>query len=233
MNDQPRCEWERLPGEPARWFARFEAFRALGPHRSLLATYNAEREEARNSAAQTVPATWRERAEEWRWRERAEAFDAHERQRIEAERRAVRDRRRRELEDVEWRRANGLLAMADRIELEIAAMAVLGRSVRKGREYVEAEGGDEEAMAVEVASETNAIQLLAELRRLTGEGIEIARRSVGLPASYAPEKDEHDEAATRRKEAEELRRVLAGLGDITKAPAEEAAQTQWDEPDER
>jgi hypothetical protein len=35
--------WERQPGEPNRWFERFDAYRLAGPARSLLGSVNAER----------------------------------------------------------------------------------------------------------------------------------------------------------------------------------------------
>ncbi len=70
-----------LPDEPPRWFARYEAFRLLGPNRSVLAVYNAGREKASKGKSHTFPSSWGKAAEKWRWRERAVAWDASERQR--------------------------------------------------------------------------------------------------------------------------------------------------------
>lgn len=77
-----REPWLRQPGEPSRWYARFERFRLMGPGRSLLAIYNEEREKARKSA--TIPASWRDAADKWQWRARAEAWDAAEQERRRA-----------------------------------------------------------------------------------------------------------------------------------------------------
>ncbi len=91
--------WERLPGEPWRWFNRFEQYRLMGPTRSVLRVYRAERaarapikpsqalsSPLKPSGAQpqtqpipvpaAVPPVWRRAAVHWRWRERAEAWDA-------------------------------------------------------------------------------------------------------------------------------------------------------------
>lgn len=182
--------WHRQPGEPSKWFDRFARWRDAGPQRSMLLAY--KRENARNSAAQTVPASWRDAAAKWDWHARADAFDRAEAARIEQERREVRDKRRRLLEDAEWRRANGLLSLADRVELELAAMVVLGRSVRRASEREERD--DDDPAEVDVTREVDACRLLAELRRLTLEGLDLARRAVGLPATIAAEVEESQDA---------------------------------------
>jgi hypothetical protein len=65
--------WDRLEGESAKLYARFERFRAMGPGRTLEAFYRAET--GRKTAA---PGQWRADAEKWRWKERAEAWDAEQ-----------------------------------------------------------------------------------------------------------------------------------------------------------
>jgi len=67
-------EWERLAGEPIRWFTRFECYRLLGPTRSLDAAYRA----ALVRSSGRVGGGWREAAKRWRWTERAEAWDLWE-----------------------------------------------------------------------------------------------------------------------------------------------------------
>jgi len=71
--------WEQQPGEPNRWYARFERFRLAGPSRSLLGAVKAEREQVGKRSTRSVPQAWAKAAQLWRWRERAEAWDAHER----------------------------------------------------------------------------------------------------------------------------------------------------------
>jgi hypothetical protein len=69
--------WERLPSEPNLWWCRFEAFRAAGPTRSLLAAYNRERVGKSQKEAQvSAPGSWRAAAKTYRWIKRAEAWDA-------------------------------------------------------------------------------------------------------------------------------------------------------------
>jgi len=68
------------PGEPNRWFARFESYRLAGPRRSLSATWTAEQAEKGRKKRSKVPGSWNEAATGWRWRQRVEAWDEHERQ---------------------------------------------------------------------------------------------------------------------------------------------------------
>jgi hypothetical protein len=71
--------WEQQPGEPSRWYARFERFRLAGPSRSLLGAVKAERQQAGKRSTRSVPQAWAKAAQQWRWPERAGAWDARER----------------------------------------------------------------------------------------------------------------------------------------------------------
>jgi hypothetical protein len=82
--------WEQRPGEPIRWFERFDRYyRPLGAGRSLLLAYKKwEAAEAQNSLKKaekgrkrqikSAPTSWREAAKLWRWESRAEAWDLHQ-----------------------------------------------------------------------------------------------------------------------------------------------------------
>jgi hypothetical protein len=73
--DSPK-PWDRQPGESPKWFARLEAFRLLGPARSLLAAYRSERERSGvTKKPHSVPEAWNKAAAAWEWRSRCEAFD--------------------------------------------------------------------------------------------------------------------------------------------------------------
>lgn len=81
--------WERKDGEPARWYARFEVYRLLGPSRTMKAAHRhcAEMEGRRGRYPNSQ---WFQIAERWQWRERADAWDQVER---EALRKAEKDQR--------------------------------------------------------------------------------------------------------------------------------------------
>src|SRR6516165_7624450 len=72
--------WERQPGEPNRWFSRFECYRLAGPGRSLQGAVNAEKAQEGKKRHVNIPGAWSRAAIRWRWRQRAEAWDEHERQ---------------------------------------------------------------------------------------------------------------------------------------------------------
>ncbi len=77
--------WERQPGEPNLWYERFERYRLLGPRRSLLAVYNAERETAGEQPARCAPRSWAIQAAAWTWAARSEDWDESERARARAQ----------------------------------------------------------------------------------------------------------------------------------------------------
>lgn len=61
--------WDRLKGEPALWFDRFDRYRQLGARRTIEAVYKQEYPKGRPSQ------TWYRRAKGYNWQERAEAWD--------------------------------------------------------------------------------------------------------------------------------------------------------------
>jgi hypothetical protein len=82
-NVVPQAEiWNRQPGEPNRWYARFERYRLAGPSRSLLGTLNAELTDQGKARQAKVPGAWNQAFRSWRWRERAEAWDDQERRQV-------------------------------------------------------------------------------------------------------------------------------------------------------
>lgn len=80
--DAPKL-WERQPGEPLDWYAKFEHFRALGPQRTVFAAYRSVRAQAHPDAnpasfrATSPPNTWNKAAEQWQWHARAQWWDEH------------------------------------------------------------------------------------------------------------------------------------------------------------
>jgi hypothetical protein len=67
--------WEKQPEEPARWYARFDIFRRLGPGRTLEAAYRIAAK-AEGLSKKRAGEEWHVHARRWQWRERAEAWDA-------------------------------------------------------------------------------------------------------------------------------------------------------------
>ena len=98
-------DYRQLPEEPDLWYGRFHAYLLAGSRRSLLATYNSEREKAGKGAAKSVPSSWNEAADRWRWGARAAAWDAEIRMREEAKWIA----RREEFRERQWAIAERLI----------------------------------------------------------------------------------------------------------------------------
>ncbi len=84
--------WDRMVGEPARWFDRFEVYRLLGPGRSLDSAYRAYSGKATGRAGES----WWRNFRAWEWQRRAEAWDEAERERL---RREEEERRRKAREE--------------------------------------------------------------------------------------------------------------------------------------
>jgi len=72
---EQRKLWERLPGEPEKWWVRFEKYRLMGPNRSMQVLNNNERKEIGKGPLTALPGGFREAVMRYRWTERVEAWD--------------------------------------------------------------------------------------------------------------------------------------------------------------
>ena len=77
--------WDKLKGESTRNYEYFEAFRMMGPGRSMLGAYNAFWAERGKGKRNSVSSSWVKSSERFKWRERSEAWDMHERMEIRKE----------------------------------------------------------------------------------------------------------------------------------------------------
>jgi len=69
----PATPWDPQPGEPPRWYARFEIFRLIGPHRTMEEAYRITREAERLRGKR--PGTgWYTMARDWDWAGRFSAL---------------------------------------------------------------------------------------------------------------------------------------------------------------
>jgi len=66
--------WDRQPGESMLWFSRFEAFRLLGPCRTVERSGQRKTSESRGKP-KPLSGHWYEAAKQWSWKSRAEAWD--------------------------------------------------------------------------------------------------------------------------------------------------------------
>lgn len=74
--------WDRLEGEPERWYARFiDFFVPQGPDRTMEEAYRQWRKSASKPDKKSRPPVgWSDAARIWRWRDRAADWDAAQRQ---------------------------------------------------------------------------------------------------------------------------------------------------------
>lgn len=104
-NSQP---WDRMRDvngklEPARWFARFEIFRHLGPERTIEEAWRRWREREANDGKGKRPSRhWYAASEKWHWKARAEAWDLHVARVANREMEDERLRRQKEMVEWEW-----------------------------------------------------------------------------------------------------------------------------------
>lgn len=98
MSENQAKPWERQEGEPHRWFQRFEAYRLMGPGRSLRSCYNTDRVAHGHEESRQASGTWRKIADLWSWQARAEAWD-QEQTRLDQE---LWEKRRREQREEDW-----------------------------------------------------------------------------------------------------------------------------------
>ena len=115
-------KWKRLEDEPAVWFARFDAYRLIGPRRSIDEAYRRVRGLHQLSGKRPGQA-WYNAAEKWDWQVRAEAWDAVERDRLlaaEATRRFDAREERLGVIDRMMRMVQGVMVTADPESLTMA-----------------------------------------------------------------------------------------------------------------
>jgi hypothetical protein len=74
-----RKPWDQMPGEPDRWFARFQIYLELGVTRTLGATAAAAGRQAQGEPLERN-GHWSYHARRWYWRARAHAWDVHQRE---------------------------------------------------------------------------------------------------------------------------------------------------------
>ena len=120
--------WKRLPDEVPVWFARFDAYRLIGPSRSIDECYRRVSGLHRLSGARPGQA-WYKSAEKWRWQERAEAWDEAERDRLMA----IEQRRRFDAREERLRTIEGMIAM---VQAVIATADPASLSVAEAREML-------------------------------------------------------------------------------------------------
>lgn len=70
---EDRKPWEKMDGEPNRWFQRFEIFRLMGPGRTVEGLWKKVNPDSNTDASSTYSA----RCRQWQWWMRAEAWDAY------------------------------------------------------------------------------------------------------------------------------------------------------------
>ncbi len=210
MPPDDRKPWHRLPGEPSRWFQRFERFRLLGPGRSMRKAWLAESPEGPKRS--DVPNAWKVAVETWDWRARAEAWDQAEAKAWEESRKQQIDRRRRAVFAAEWSEASSMLEAAAALRAEALAMPGLGRTRRVMDSIHEAADGEQ--TPVKESVDRDALSMLETSRRLSESAITMARRAAVLATTIAPSPEVDDtHTETRRAEFVEL---LAGMdGRIT------------------
>lgn len=120
--------WKRLSDEVPVWFARFEAYRLIGPARSIDECYRRVSGLHRLSGARPGQA-WYKAAERWRWQERAEAWDEAERERL----RAIEQRRRFDAREERLRTIGEMIAMVQGV---IATADPASLSMMEAREML-------------------------------------------------------------------------------------------------
>ena len=86
QSDSTAKPYDRLPGEPPKWFTRFQHYCHLGPNRTLIKAYRDIMTSPSNGqgparTVRTVSQSWRQKARQYDWQSRAVDWDRDQRQR--------------------------------------------------------------------------------------------------------------------------------------------------------
>ena len=155
----------------------------MGPKRSRLAVYNAERKKAQKSAVESPPGAWDKAATKWRWKERAEKWDEHLRQQdreaYEQERLDNRQRRR----DILIAYQGVLVKAMAKLDPEDARWNEITAGIKMVAQELRAEYDDEPTRRSEIIGKSEGQEsvdvgsALTKLARLLNDGS--ARREEG------------------------------------------------------
>jgi hypothetical protein len=194
--------WNRKEDESNRWFQRFEAYRLMGPTRSMLAVYLSEWRKKRERAGISgespkptkVPSSWSKAARLHHWAERAEAWDKHLSDQAAAEIEAA------------WRaeimsavEVLGRLSKMARINInDFIKLGANGQLTGFNREALEKNGylvkkittseGKTNSIGIEMYDAQNALQLIGRHLRLFVDRAEVTGAGGGpLEVSGLPE----------------------------------------------
>lgn len=228
-------EWNKQKGESSLWYGRFEAYRMLGPGRSLLGTYNNDLAEKGVERRNSIPSSWQKACERFRWKVRAESWDAHERKKEREEdeeiRQRVRASRKKLIED-------GLQQMADALwtlDLKEAKMGEVVKGIKVLSDQSRLEFGDNtvatpishKILEALIAGETSVREAAL---RYNQEGLAIPKAVEIMLAKEPPEEPEDDEYTMPseeeleergRKAKEEYDRQIGAFVPKRKAEVEE------------
>lgn len=156
VDDTAFCPWDRQIDEPSRWYDRFERGRLMGPGRSLLAIYRAERTEKGRLGPKPptrAPSCWARAAERWDWHGRWRAWDDAEVERRRQEHAAEQQR----IEAEERERAaaarRGRISGADAVVVAAAQSARRLAEKSSAAHVVEREGGERVRVPAGLAAE--------------------------------------------------------------------------------
>lgn len=130
MTTDAPLPWERQPGETAKAFQAFRAYRDLGPARTMLAAYRLTKGKP---DAKAISGGWARWSQEHRWTERADAYDLHREQTERLEREQTWRERAAQVADTEWDLGQQLIERAKEM---LRYPLVEQRTERDGRTIV-------------------------------------------------------------------------------------------------
>ena len=186
--------WDRLPGEPNRWYERFETYRLLGPDRSVDAAFRAHagRQPASPACPDRPPARanrhWYAAVARWRWAERSEAWDAEQRAVIRAHEEARRfDARQRRLERIERLQGDVFAALTTADLSQVTheqAMSLLPQLRLLFTELLQAERLELGEATERIEQEPPGAVLLQEVERMLGQVYGSGEEGGGTPQRH-------------------------------------------------
>ncbi len=125
----PPQPWDQQPGEPNRWFDRFQIYLSLGPTRTCWAAYCTVSHIDPHSRPANAPPGWQWHAKTWRWRARAHAWDVYQRSLL-----ALGERNARLA--LHWRRVEVMEDTLETIRAALDTADIAGAGQQQAREWL-------------------------------------------------------------------------------------------------
>jgi hypothetical protein len=175
--------WEQQNGEPHLWHCRFRRFLLMGPSRTVMGAFNAERVEQGKEKQKRPSGAWNRASEQYNWRERAAAYDDYQLSQSETALEAARREKERAWQERQDKLQESAFALAEKMIKKAEGMLdfpLVERTVKEDKTEYKDEQGNVIKIVVEQTIIRPARWNFSSVPRMVAGADYIARLAVDM-----------------------------------------------------